>query len=139
MTSDKQSSFALPTSASRYSLYCFTSTKVQILTAAHLRGGATQCALYPRPPPPPCPDAPPPTSSSTSASTSRAIEAGGVGGGTQFTCFTSKTVQILTTEEVRGRRRWGQEGRVCVFCVRPKGPQFACFASTKVQILTPVS
>ena len=45
--------------------------------------------------------------------------------GTQFTCFTSTKVQILTLEELRARQA---DARL---------PQFTCFTGTKVPILTP--
>jgi hypothetical protein len=43
---------------------------------------------------------------------------------TQFVCFTSTKVQILTAEELRGRQ------------ADERQPQFTCYTSTKEQILT---
>ena len=48
-----------------------------------------------------------------------------VNDGTQFTCFTSTKVQMLTPEELDKR-----------YCVND-GTQFTCFTSAKVQMLTP--
>ena len=67
--------------------------------------------------------------------------------GTQFSCFTSTTVQIRTPEALRARhlaaghavRCYGLLPDVHHCCVAGTQftPQFTCVTSTKVQILTP--
>jgi hypothetical protein len=54
--------------------------------------------------------------------------------GSQFTCFTSTKVQILTPEALCVAVTFG--ARVCGKETLPPGTQFTCFTSTKVQILT---
>jgi hypothetical protein len=51
------------------------------------------------------------------------------GTGTQFTCFTSSKVQILTPEELGDRHSQRSSASA--------SPCFTCFTSTEVQILTP--
>jgi hypothetical protein len=47
--------------------------------------------------------------------------------GTQFTCFTGTKLQILTQKALQGKYR---------SCSQLMSDQFTCFTSTKVQILT---
>ena len=57
--------------------------------------------------------------------------AGGARAGTQFTCFTSTKLQILTPGADDSQRP--RDPRQ----VRRRGTHFTCFTGTKVQILTP--
>ena len=58
--------------------------------------------------------------------------------GTQFACFTSAKVQILTPEELSRGVVLTFDVSICTSILRSlSGTHFTCFTSTKVQIRTP--